>query len=99
MLTTEMGHFYITFENGYTLSAFNGFGSYTENNTNIEKFKEIMDTKNIYAGWTSKQVEIAILYNSKFVTKSVLNIDDDVTTLDINELIEVINKINNLERL
>ena len=30
-IRTEMGHFWITFENGYTLSVFNGYGSHTEN--------------------------------------------------------------------
>ena len=29
MIRTSAGHFWITFDNGYTLSLFNGFGSYT----------------------------------------------------------------------
>ena len=35
-LRTEGGHFWLTFDNGYTLSCFNGFGSHTENNFAID---------------------------------------------------------------
>ena len=38
---TEMGHFWITFDNGYTLSVFNGYGSHTENHFAIEKWQDI----------------------------------------------------------
>ncbi len=31
MLKTDKGHFWLTFKNGYTISVFNGFGSYSEN--------------------------------------------------------------------
>ena len=40
-LRTEGGHFWLTFDNGYTLSCFNGFGSHTENNFAIDKWKKI----------------------------------------------------------
>ena len=66
-IRTEMGHFWITFENGYTLSVFNGYGSHTENNFAFEKWKNIIES------------------------------DDSVKTIDVNELIEVINKVNNIK--
>lgn len=30
MISTSFGHCWIKFENGYTISIFNGFGSYSE---------------------------------------------------------------------
>lgn len=100
-LKTEGGHFWITFENGYTLSAFNGYGSYTENHYAIEKWKKIFmsDKPNPYENyWESKLVEIAILNkNGDLVTQDIIESDDSVKTVDINELIEVINKVNNLK--
>ena len=34
MIQTDKGHFRLTFENGYTISIFNGFGSHSENHFN-----------------------------------------------------------------
>ena len=98
-LRTEGGHFWITFENGYTLSAFNGYGSYTENHYAIDKWKKIYVYRNISANfWESKLVEIAILNkNGDLVTQDIIESDDSVKTVDINELIEIINKVNNLK--
>lgn len=31
MIQTDKGHCWLTFENGYMVSIFNGFGSYSEN--------------------------------------------------------------------
>lgn len=98
-LRTEGGHFWITFENGYTLSAFNGYGSHTENNFAFEKGHRVYESGNIYENyWESKLVEIAILdKNRNFITQDIIKSDYDVETVDINELIEVINIVNNLE--
>ena len=98
-LRTEGGHFWITFENGYTLSAFNGYGSHTENNFAFEKGHRVYESGNIYENfWESKSVEIAILNKTgNLVTQDIIKSDDSSKTVDINELIEVINIVNNLE--
>lgn len=96
-LITESGHFWLEFENGYTLSVFNGYGSYTENHFNFDKFKKIIDTKDIYASWESEKVEIAILYNDEMVTNNILQSGDSVTTIAVSELPELINKLANIK--
>ena len=61
MIRTEGGHFWITFDNDYTLSCFNGFGSHTENHHDIEKWKKVYMSKkpNPYDNhWESNLVEI-----------------------------------------
>lgn len=98
MLRTEGGHFWITFDNGYTLSCFNGFGSHTENNFVIEKQREIEKSRSPYTNsWESKLVEIAILYHGELVTQNHIVSDDSVKTVDIEELVEIINIVSNLK--
>lgn len=98
-IRTEGGHFWITFENGYTLSVFNGFGSHTENNFAIDKWHEVYESRNIYENyWESKLVEIAIINQEGYlITQDIIESDDSVKTIDINELVKVINIVNNLE--
>lgn len=98
-LKTEGGHFWITFENGYTLSVFNGFGSHTENNFAFDKWEKIYEDKDIYENsWDSELVEIAIIGKSGgLVTQNIIESDDSVKTVDINELVKIINIVNNLE--
>ena len=72
-IRTEMGHFWITFENGYTLSVFNGYGSHTENNFAFEKWKNIIGNKLIYEGWESELIEIAILnQEGDLITQNII---------------------------
>lgn len=99
MIVTEGGHFWITFDNGYTLSCFNGFGSYTENHTAIKKWRKIFMEKNLYENrWESKTIEIAILNKQgELVTKDIINNDDNVLTVGVNELVKVINIVNKLK--
>ena len=97
-LRTESGHFWIEFDNGYTLSVFNGYGSHTENNFAIDKWKKIIDNRDIYSYWESENVEIAIIgISGELITDSIIESDDSVKTVDIKELIEIINIVNNLE--
>lgn len=100
LLRTEGGHFLITFENGYTLSCFNGYGSHTENHFAIEKWKKIYSEKsNPYDNyWESRLVEIAIMNKiGNLVTQDIIESDDNVKTVNINELVKIINIVNNLE--
>ena len=77
-IRTEMGHFWITFENGYILSVFNGYGSHTENNFAFEKWKNIIGNKLIYEGWESELIEIAILnQEGDLITQNIIESDDD----------------------
>ena len=97
-IRTEMGHFWITFKNGYTLSVFNGYGSHTENNFAFEKWENIIGNKLIYEGWESELIEIAILnQEGDLITQNIIESDDSVKTIDVNELIEIINKVNNIK--
>ena len=97
-IRTEMGHFWITFKNGYTLSVFNGYGSHTENNFAFEKWENIIGNKLIYEGWESELIEIAILnQEGDLITQNIIESDDSVKTIDVNELIEIINIVNNIK--
>lgn len=98
-LRTEGGHFWITFENGYTLSVFNGYGSHTENNFAFDKWRRVYENGNVYENyWESKLVEIAIInQEGDLITQNVIKSDDSVKTIDINELVDIINKVNNLK--
>ena len=97
-IETGIGHCWITFDNGYTLSIFNGTGSYSENHSDFKKMADIMKNKDILATYESKDVEIAILKDGKFVTSKVLeDHDDDVKGyVSIEEVIEIINKLKEM---
>ena len=97
MFRTKGGHFWITFNNGYTISCFNGFGSYTENHFNYKKQAKIMNHE-IEDEWVSVQVEIAIIKEGLgLVTQSILKeANDSVITVDVNELVKIINKVSKL---
>lgn len=95
----EMGHFWITFKNGYTLSVFNGYGSHTENHFAIEKHQNILKSNSIFEGWDSELMEIAIFNEiGDFVTQDIIDSDDSVKTVDVNELVKIINIVNNLRK-
>lgn len=99
-LTTEQGHFWIEFDNGYTLSVFNGYGSHTENNFNFEKYMKIVKKRDIFARWESETTEIAILNpTGDLVTDCFIETDDSVKTVDLKELIEIINLLNNYKEV
>ncbi len=99
-IRTEGGHFWITFENGYTLSVFNGYGSHTENNFAFDKWHRVYENGNPFENyWESKLVEIVIINKEgDLITQDIIESDDSVKTIDINELVEVINIVNNLEK-
>ena len=97
MITTDKGSFQIRFNNGYKLSIINGFGSYSENHYKQDLLEKQNDDN--CGGISSKNCEIAIIKNSEFVTNNILNSGDSVKGyVDIDELIEIINLVNNLEK-
>ena len=50
---TAQGHFWITFDNGYTLSIFNGFGSHTENNFAFYEQQKVRENNDVDHIWKS----------------------------------------------
>lgn len=90
MIITEAGHCWITFKNGYTLSIFNGRGSYTEIHMNMD-----LNTTR----YESEKVEIAVMIEGMFCTRQFFDyeLDDDVATIEVYDLPELIKKINDKE--
>ena len=96
-ITTAIGHCWIDFDNGYKLSIFNGFGSYSENHMNFEQHTKILKDKDLLSRWESKDVEVAIIKDGKFVTSEILDVEDDIKGyVSVEELIEIINKVKNI---
>lgn len=67
MISTELGHCWIQFKNGYMISIYNGFGSYSENHFNRKEFEKLHNPK-FGDRCESKTCEIAIIRNDIFCT-------------------------------
>lgn len=88
------GHFWIKFDNGYMISVFNDWGSYSDNHFNTKLGKSFMEQKNIPVDSTN--CEVAILYNDNMVNP--LGWDDKVKGhVTPNELLEIMNKVGELK--
>lgn len=87
---TSSGHFHIKFENGYEISLFNGFGSYTDNLS-----VETDENEPVY----SKYIELAIIKDGYFCTRDfVLTENDDVLAMVTSrEVANIIFKVKNAE--
>lgn len=93
MIQIEKGHFWLTFENGYEISVFNGFGSYSENNYKSDLCKS--DVSMI----SSKNCEISIMYKELFATDSFVESDDSVKGyVSADKLADIIYKVKNCKR-
>lgn len=93
MIQTDKGHFWLTFENGYMISVSNGFGSYSENHFRTDLLKNLPN-----CSVNSKDCEIAVIYNEKFVTKKFVECDDDVKGyVSADELADIIYKVKNFK--
>lgn len=91
MIRTDKGHFWLTFSNGYTISVFNGFGSYSENH-----FKQEIRNIPEYMSVDSKDCEIAISYEDIFCTDNFIECDDSVKGfISSDELADIIYKVKN----
>lgn len=92
MIRTDKGHFWITFENGYEISVFNGFGSYSENH-----FKREVLTTPEFASVDSKDCEIAIIHEGVLCTNDFLHCGDSVKGyVSANELADIIYLVKNI---
>lgn len=77
------------FDNGYSLSIINGFGSDSDN-----KFRSDLIEQKIIR---SRFCEVAVIKNGKFVTKKVLDTTDDVLGwVDKKQLAKIIIKVRSL---
>lgn len=99
MIRTRFGGFQIKFKNGYTISVFNGFGSYSENHFKEEMF-EILQNLKIEDICNSKDCEVAVIYEGKFCTDKFIETDDSVKGyISADELAELIVKVKNAEKI
>ena len=99
MISTRFGGFQIRFENGYTISIFNGFGSYSENHFNT-KLHEKMANLNFTDSCISKDCEIAVIYEDIFCTDKFIETDDSVKGyINADELADLIIKVKNAEKI
>ena len=102
-IVTDKGHCWITFDNGYTLSIFNGYGSYSDNHYNnnyiLYPSNDKETIKYVNQKVESSNCEIAIINsNGDLITNDILQCDDSVKGyVDINELVKIINIVSNLK--
>lgn len=103
MITTDKGHFWLTFDNNYTISVFNGFGSYSENHYNrniiLYPINSEQEKQYIEQRVESKDCEIAIINpNGDLVTRDYIDCGDSVKGyVSINELVDIINLVKNID--
>lgn len=91
MIQANKEHFQLTFENGYTISIINGFGSHSENHFN----RNLLSISN-FDSIDSKDCEIAIIYNNEFVTEKFVECGDDVKGyVGADELADIIYRVRN----
>lgn len=94
MITTTRGHFWIEFDNGYKISVFNDWGSYSDNHFNTKLEKGFIENSNEEI--SSSNCEVAIIYNNSLV--NIFGWDDDVKGyVTPNELLEIMNKVSKLK--
>lgn len=100
MISTSFGHCWITFENGYTISIFNGFGSYSENHFNNILFEKMQDL-DFQDRCNSKDCEIAIIHDKLgFCTRTFIDSGDSVIGyITPDELPELMKKVKEAEKL
>ena len=92
MIITTRGHFWIAFDNGYTVSVFNDYGSYSDNHSKL--VKSLMSGVN--AEVSSKNSEVAIAYKDLGLVNP-LHWDDTVKGyVTPSELLEILNEVSKL---
>lgn len=100
MISTSFGHCWIEFENGYSISIFNGFGSYSENHFNHKLFEKMQDL-DFQDRCDSKDCEVAIIHKELgFVTKSFIDTNDSVIGfIKPDELPDLMKKVKEAEKI
>ena len=100
MISTSFGHCWIKFENGYTISIFNGPGSYSENHFNHKLFEKMRDL-DFQDKCDSKDCEVAILHDKLgFCTRTFIDSADSVIGyITPDELPELMQKVKGAEKI
>lgn len=100
MISTSYGHCWIKFENGYTISIFNGFGSYSENHFNHKLFEKMQDL-DFEDRCNSKDCEVAIIHEKLgFVTRNFIDSNDSVKGyISSDELVDIMQKVKEAEKI
>ena len=91
MIKTDKGHCWLTFENGYTISIFNGFGSYSDNH-----FKQEVRQTPEFVSVDSKYCEVAVSYKGTFCTSRFIECDNGDSVkgyVSADELADLIIKV------
>ena len=93
MIITSRGHVWIKFNNGYTVSIFNDFGSYSENHYNYKLSKSLMNNKNEEI--KSKDCEVGIIYQGTLCNPLGWpdTVKGYVTTKELLEILEKVSKL------
>lgn len=101
-ILTDFGHCQLMFDNGYIVSIFNGYGSYTEDGDNRRRLYPL-GMAWFMNGSVSKDCEVAVISPSgRFVTADYIEIDDEQDNPEVkgfvtsDELADLIHKIKNL---
>ena len=93
MIITSRGHFWIEFDNGYRVSVFNDWGSYSDNHFNEELEKSFMNDENRRI--MSSNCEVAVIHGSEFV--KMPGWDDSVKgNVTSNELLQIMEEVSKL---
>lgn len=71
MIFTDKGRFQIEFPNGYKVSVFIGYNSYSDNQFNLN----LIDPINIIS---CQNCEVAVIKDGEFVTDDFIDCGDDV---------------------
>lgn len=93
MITTTRGHFWITFPNGYTVSVFNDWGSYSDNHFNNELIESFIHNENREI--STNNCEVGIMCNGELTNPLGWNdaVKGYVTPI---ELLEIMNEVSKL---
>ena len=94
MIITTRGHFWIAFDNGYTVSVFNDYGSYSDNHFNSELVKSLMSGDNVEV--SSKNCEVAIAYKDLGLVNPLHWGDTVKGYVTPSELLEILNEVSKL---
>jgi hypothetical protein len=93
MIATELGHCWIQFENGYIISIFNGYGSYSENHFNRKEWDKLRNPK-AFDRCESKTCEIAIIRNDIFCTSQFIESEGStIGYIKPDELPDIMKKV------
>ena len=88
--------FHLTFDNGLTISVQIGHGNYCDNYNLISDFYNLRVSQ---CDIQSKNAEVAIWDETgKWLTSNFIGDDDVIGYLDVNQIVDLINKVKNYSK-